>query len=480
MSIDGEPDAPGAPARLGQASNRPLPSGLLRSPAAKFFLTGAVTVLLIIPLFIVLGLTSDRAGRRDEVAQSVSREWGGPQMLFGPVLVVPYLATEPAPPSSDRPPTSVLRNLAILPETMQVDASAEVEERSVSIYDVPVFSSLVTATGKFGAVDPRIFGDNATTIFWDRAYIALGVSDLSGVEDAGLTVRGAKLAFEPGAAAEGSFIIGGSSQSPSGIHASLAETGPITGFDYALDLRVRGTGSLMVAPIGRQSEIAMKSNWAHPNFTVGMLPSERKLSDAGFDAKWRVPYLARTAPQTWTIERDGFARFGGDLLGVGFASPVDLYALVERALKYGIMFIGATFLTVFMLEVFSVRRIHIVQYCLVGLVLVMFFVLLLALSERIGFGLAYLAAAGATGAVVSAFVGTALESRTKAVLSAASLAVSFALLYAILRLEDLALLAGALVGFIVLSVILFATRRVDWSGVGNRVSSVGEARPGTV
>ena len=191
-----------------------------------------------------------------------------------------------------------------------------------------------------------------------------------------------------------------------------------------------------------------------------------------------MPYLARSTPQTWVIERDGFARLGGDLLGVGFATPLDLYALVERALKYGVMFIGVTFLTVFMLELFSAARIHVVQYCLVGLVLVMFFVLLLALAERIGFGPAYLIASFATGGVVSAFVGTALASLTRGLVAAAAFALTFGLLYAILRLEDLALLAGAVVGFVVLSLVLFATRRVDWSGLGSRHSALPQVQAG--
>ena len=245
-----------------------------------------------------------------------------------------------------------------------------------------------------------------------------------------------------------------------------ASPGPIAGFDYALDLRLRGTDSLRLAPVGRQSEVTMTSNWPHPNFAVGMLPSERTITADGFDATWRVPYLARPAPQSWTLERDGYYRFGGEMLGVGFVEPVDFYALVERSLKYGLMFIGVTFLTVFVLETLSPHRIHIVQYCLVGLVLVMFFVLLLAFSERIGFEAAYIVAAAATTVVVSAFIGLALKSRLRAAIAAASFAATFALLYAILRLEDLALLAGSVIGFVVLSGLLFATRKVDWSGIG--------------
>ena len=220
----------------------------------------------------------------------------------------------------------------------------------------------------------------------------------------------------------------------------------------------------------------MASDWPHPNFAIGMLPSERTVTPDGFTATWRVPYLARPAPQSWVLERDGYDRFGSEMVGAGFVEPVDFYALVERSLKYGLMFIGVTFLTVFVLETLSPHRIHIVQYCLVGLVLVMFFVLLLALSERIGFGAAYLVAAAATTLVVSGFVGTVLQSAVRAGIAAVAFAATFALLYAILRLEDLALLVGSVIGFVTLSGLLFATRRVDWSGV-SRVGS--PPAPGT-
>ena len=211
----------------------------------------------------------------------------------------------------------------------------------------------------------------------------------------------------------------------------------------------------------------MTSNWPHPNFAVGMLPSERTITADGFDATWRVPYLARPAPQSWTLERDGYYRFGGEMLGVGFVEPVDFYALVERSLKYGLMFIGVTFLTVFVLETLSPHRIHIVQYCLVGLVLVMFFVLLLAFSERIGFEAGLRRRGGGNHAWWSPpSSASRCRAELRAAIAAASFAGTFALLYAILRLEDLALLAGSVIGFVVLSGLLFATRKVDWSGMG--------------
>jgi inner membrane protein len=440
-----------------------------RSPAAKFFLTGLITVMLVVPLWVVMMLTSERQSRRDDVADQIGKEWGQPQSVYGPLLVVPYLARVPG--SEEGQTMIVRRHLVVLPETMTMEVSTETEQRSVSIFDIPVYSARAVVNGRFGAPEAALFGGDMTTVLWADAFVSVSIGDLTGIEDASFSLGGRVLSLEPGAARDGSYpmVGGGSASVGAGLHAAIGATGPIGALDYALDLRLRGSDSFRVAPVGRQSEVTMSGNWPHPSFAVGMLPSERSVEQAGFEATWRVPYLARPAPQSWTLERDGYYRFVGEMLGVGFIEPVDFYALVERSLKYGLMFIGVTFLVVFVLETLSPHRIHIVQYCLVGLVLVMFFVLLLALSERIGFGVAYLAAAGATTVVVASFIGLSLASPWRGAAAAVSLGATFALLYAILRLEDFALLAGSIVGFAVLSGLLFATRKVDWSGAGRDV-----------
>jgi inner membrane protein len=453
------------PERAGPWGNGRGTVGFWRSPATKFFLAGALTLALVIPLWMVLALTADRSSRRDEVVGSIGHEWGGAQSVGGPILVIPFLATVAAP--DDGRPTQHVRHLAVLPETLDIDSETEAERRSVAVYDVPVYLAKVAAKGRFAPVDAAAFGSDAGTIFWDRAYLAVGISDLSGVEEAALTAANAELAIDPRFAPDGAFVGSGSSAPGwTGVHARLSPDLARSGFVFALDLSLRGTASLKFTPLGRQSTVTGRSNWAHPNFAVGMLPSEREVSRDGFTATWRVPYLARTQSQISVLEDWGPSGLYSDAVGVGLVEPVDLYGLMERALKYGVMFIGVTFMTVFLLEVLSPRRIHIVQYCLVGLELLMFFVLLLALAERIGFGAAYASAAGATGLVVSAFVGVALESVRKAAIAAVSFAVTFGLLYAVLTLEDFALLAGAIVGFLALSAVLFATRKVDWSGTG--------------
>ncbi len=434
-------------------------SAVSESPAAKFFLAGLLTLGLTIPLLMVFVLTEDRSMRRDDVARTVSRDWGAAQTVAGPVLVIPYLARTGRDPDPGK-----RRYLAVLPDVLSVEADAEAETRSIAVYDVPVYAATVIATGRFDAVEAEAFGEDALSILWDSAYLAVVVSDLSGLEEAKLDVAGSPLEIRPRRAPESGPRT--SNVGTSGVHAPLPGGAAAGGFSFRLDLRLRGTDALRFAPVGRQSTVTIQSDWAHPNFTVGMLPSERSVSSEGFVATWRVPYLARSLPQISELQNRTWTRLNAELVGVGLVDPVDLYALVERALKYGVMFIGVTFLIVFVLEVFSAARIHIVQYCLVGLVLIMFFVLVLALAERIGFATAYLIASAVTAGVVAVFVGLALGSRLKALVTAALLSVSFALLYAILTLEDLALLAGAIVGFLAVSGVLFATRGINWSGTG--------------
>jgi inner membrane protein len=208
----------------------------------------------------------------------------------------------------------------------------------------------------------------------------------------------------------------------------------------------------------------MTSNWPHPSFSGAFLPLERSISSGGFTASWRVPHLARSVPQAWSLAAAGIDRFRPYQFGVQLYKPVDFYNLVTRAAKYGVLFLALAFMAVFVLELVSERRVHPVQYLFVGLAMVFFYVLLLSLAEQIGFAPAYLLAAATSGGMLSLYVGKVLESRPRGLAMLAIFAVLYGLLYLILSLEDYALLAGAILGFAALTAVMFATLRVDWSG----------------
>jgi len=442
------------------AAARPAPprGGVLRSPTAKFVFIALLSLLLIVPQLMVYALKDERAGRRDEVVATIARDWAGPQRLYGPVLLVPYTVATPTG-TRDGVATATVeaRTAVILPERFALAGRLAAETRRLSLYAVPVYGATATVTAHFGPVGPEYFPGDVRSVDRARAVLSVGISDLGGIETADLAVGGTTLPLESGVGVAGGAV---------GLHAALP-AGVLAGdggFDATLALRLKGSGAFQVAPVGRGSEVKLASNWPHPGFSGGALPSERSLAADGFEATWRVPHLARNVPQTWIAEVDGYDRFDGETVGVDLSTPLDLYALVDRALKYGLMFVGAVFGIVFVLEILSPRRIHIVQYALVGLVLVFFHVLLLAFAERIGFGPAYAVASLATGGVVTTFVGVQLGGAGRTAVAAGAFAALFALLYAILRLEDVALLAGAVTGFVLLTVVLFATRRVDWSG----------------
>lgn len=454
-TISMPPPAAPAPAR-----------GFLRSPALKFVLISLLTVALTVPLLLTWALTDEREARRDEVAATVAREWGGRQAVTGPVLAIPFMVERSV--VADGQPARLVREertAFFLPDTVTATASAATQVRRISIFETPVYAAETDLDARFGALDRKAFGPAVTGIGFDRAVILVGLGDLLGVEAADVQFDGTRLDVQPGPG----VAIG--DQGPVlhvavPVTATANGTGGVvaTGFRIQAKLRLKGTDSLSFAPVGRQSEITLSSDWPHPAFSEFTLPSEREVRPDGFSATWRVPFLARSVPQAWVFEEAGWNRFTDHQVGAGFRQPVDFYALVERALKYGLMFVAAVFGIVFVLEVLSSRRIHVVQYALVGLILIFFFVLLLALSEHVGFGIAYAAASGATTLVIAAFVGLALASGARMLVTAAGLGALFGLLYAILQLEDVALLAGAAVGFIGLSAALFATRRVDWSG----------------
>ena len=335
-----------------------------------------------------------------------------------------------------------------------------------------VYQGKLTLEGQYGPADLSLVEpETPASIRWQDAFIALGIQDVSGLKNnVQLQTGGQKIDFEPsaGLADEAGRV--------NGIHARLkplAVAGGLKGgapLPYKIELVLNGSSSLAFAPAGRETAVVLDSNWPHPSFT-GFLPVSRTMSGQGFSANWSVPYLARDVPQAWTGAPQAIVldRFVGKDLGVDLFVPVDFYALVERALKYGFLFVAAAFGGVFVLEVLSGRRVHPIQYIFVGIAIVIFYVLLLSLSEHIGFSAAYLAASLATGVMISAYVGMAMESLRRWLTMLGIFGVLFGLLYMILQLEDYALLAGSVAGFVLLTATMFATLRVNWSGDNEEV-----------
>jgi inner membrane protein len=442
---------------------------LTRSPAFKFFLIAFLVILLLVPMLLVASLVGEREGRARQVRADIARIWGGSQQLFGPLLVVPYTVRIVANEGERRSEQIAERRAVFTPEQLSITAEAATQVLHRGIYEAPVYTTKLRIAGRFSSPDIGDVVSDPQSVRWRDAILALGIDDVSGLKEvAVLKLDGqAEVPFLPSLGVPG--------VAASGIHAKLPAFGTAgqpggstPAFAFQLDLVLAGSLALEFAPAARETRLAMTSDWPDPSFSGAFLPTERSLSATGFTARWTVPHLARSVPQAWTLSDPGLDRFRPYYFGVQLFQPVGFYELVMRAVKYDVLFVGLAFMGVFVLELSSPRRVHAVQYLFVGMALTFFYVLLLSLAEHIGFAVAYMVAATLTGGMLAVYVARSLQSRTQGLLMAAVFAILYLLLYLILRLEDYALLAGALVGFLTLTIVMFATLHVDWSGTERR------------
>lgn len=442
-------------------------SRFTRSPGFKFFLVAGLILLLSIPLALVWFLVSEREARFRGVQQDIARTFGAEQQLIGPLLIVPYSVRITHVQNDKAVEDTIERYAVFLPDDFKAEGEAKSEIRRRSIYDVTLYTARLKLTGRFPSPDIRLVDPEAANIRWRDAFLSLALSDVSGLKEAAaLRIDGTRtIAFEPSAGLPGNVT--------SGLNARLfpidAAVNEAPGaFSFETELAFNGSSALTIAPIGRETQIALNSDWPHPSFTGAFLPDTREVSKSGFSASWQVPHLARSVPQAWRVDaaqpQNVHNALWATLSGVNFYVPIDYYDLVNRAAKYGLMFLAVAFFGVLILELTFGRRVHAVQYVFVGVAMILFYVLLLSLSEHIGFTLAYIAASGATGGMLSLYVGKALQSAAKGFIMFAIFLILYGLLYLILRLEDYALLAGAVAGFVMLTITMFATLRVNWSG----------------
>ena len=428
------------------------------SPGLKLLAVILLTVLMIVPLFAINLALSDREGRAAEAAGDIASGWGATQTIAGPVIFIPYDVDVQSVVDGKSVVTTNHDEAVVLPSQLSVKAKVDTTKRARGIFEVPVYTSNIDIGASFGpAAFAGLFPDNAR-VDWKNAYTVVLVNDPRGLSgNVALRVNNRDVPFQPG--------IGTMSKNANGMHAPLGLSGAPNELTLSTHIGLRGSQELSVAPLGQQTTAAIHSGWPDPSFFGNFLPADRRVSPKGFDATWSVPYLARGYAQSFRSAADAMPLLTSSLFGVKFYQPVGFYQLVERSLKYAILFVGLSLLVFFVTELMSAQRLHVMQYTLIAAAQVLFYLLLLSFAEHIGFGYSYLAAAAATVLLTAAYALSVFASRKVAAVLCVLLGTLYGLLYVILRQEDDALLIGAVLLFAALAATMYATRRMDWSRV---------------
>lgn len=416
--------------------------------SSKLLIIGALALLLLIPAAMVRGLIDEREERKATVTQEIGSKWGREQTVIGPVIRIPYLERIR---NAEGHETINRRDFYLLPEQLAIEAAVDPSRRSRGIYEAVVYTAQIRMQGKFNLAPLKQSGVADTDILFEEASILLGMTDLKGVRDQIVaTVNGQALEMSPG-------FQGGVVASSVGAPLGNLRAVPDLSFDFALDLN--GNGQLRFVPVGKVTKVTMSSPWSAPSFTGSFLPAERTIAASGFTADWKVLHFNRDLPQLWS---GGILDLEKYAFGVGFIIPADLYQQANRTAKYAILFIGFTFSAFFIAEVLTRQKVHPVQYLLIGVALVLFYVLLISISEHLSFAAAYLLATLATIALIASYAASVLNSRRLGGIVAAILAGLYGYMYVLLNLEDYSLLMGGLGLFAVLAAIMYLTRRIDW------------------
>lgn len=433
---------------------------------------GFLVLILLIPTSMIESLIREREYRRGDVIREVSSKWGDSQTLTGPVLSIPYYTYHKYYDSKNKMDKfSKTKHYAhFLPENLNVNGDLIPEIRKRSIYKVILYNAQLNFNGTFTSPNFKALGVDENHVIWDDAFISLGIPDMKGIRDnINLNWNKEVYAFNPGI--ETNEVIGSGvstkvklleekeikSLEEGGIEDTLKKSYP-----FSFDLNINGSSFLNFIPIGKESNINLASTWAHPSFSGASLPDNHNITKDGFTAHWKELHLNRNYPQQWLGDAHNV---NGSSFGVDLLLAVDEYQKSTRSAKYAIMFISFTFLIFFFIEIRNKKRIHPIQFILVGLALTIFYALLLSLSEHIHFNNAYLIASSAIIVMIGAYSITIFKSGKLTALMAGVLTLLYGFIYTILQLEDYALLMGSIGLFIVLAVIMYLSRKIDWYAI---------------
>lgn len=445
---------------------------LAHSALAKALTLLVLVLLAALPLGTVGSLVEERGASRQQAVEELASTYARAQTLAAPFIVFPYVErwTEEKPAEGDKTKTVARSKRAqhvVFAETAMLDGTLAPQQRHRGIFSVTFYDLKATWKGRFAKFDASSLPhtERNSTIEPLPPFLALPVTDVRGLQGRpGLVLGGASSAWQA--------RIPAFEQAPlAGIHSPLSaatlkawqDQGTL---DFAVDFTLVGQERLAVIPLADDNQAHLASTWPHPAFGGKFLATRREVGAGGFDAQWAVSSLASSARTQFLQAQRGGQAEPPDTFGVTLLEPLNVYSLTNRAVKYGLLFVALTLLAAYMFELFKDLRLHPIQYGLVALAITVFFLLLLALSEKLPFAAAYAIGAVASSALLTVYFGAVLRGWRRGASLGGYVALLYAALYGLLSSEDSALLLGSVLLFALLALFMLGTRRVDWYALG--------------
>ncbi len=452
------------------------------STTIKVAIVGILTLFLLIPLGMIRSLIYERMDTKRSAVSEITSKWSGEQILTGPCIVIPYVQEL----NQKEKQVLVRKNLLVLPEELNVVAEAKAEKRKRAIYDVTVYRSDIVFSGKFNMSELAKTGIKLEQMYLDEARVIMGISDLKGIREGVVLQFGDnQLNFESGIPVDNLYSESTPpmdmyymervkpTTSPSvstgifgaGLNVKL-DSIALTGvkqeaIPFTVTLHLNGSEGFYITPIGKTTTAQLKSDWATPSFGGGFLPESHDVTKEGFKAQWKVIDLNRSFGQTVNAENEtAINQMASSVFGVKFIQSVDQYQQNIRSVKYAILIILLTFVIVFFVEILKGQLVNPFQYLLVGLALVLFYSLLLSLSEIWGFNLAYFIAAIMTTALIILHMSSILQNRKQGMFIGALLAFLYLFVFILIQMESYALLVGSIGLFCILAVIMYYSKKL--------------------
>ncbi|WP_300669859.1 cell envelope integrity protein CreD [Desulfoluna sp.] len=420
------------------------------SATVKVISIGVLVLVLLIPMSMISSLMREREYRRDDVVREINAKWGNSQTLTGPFFTVPYKSFYRD--KDDERLKYTLRYLHFLPEKVTIHGRLAPQIRYRSLYEAVLYTAEMEINGDFelpvlaqSNIDPQ-------HVLWEKAVFSMGLTDMRGIQDK-ITVTFGDREYKASPGLNTTDI------AASGVKCAIPLSPGMDGTHFSLRIKLNGSEEIHFIPVGETTQVTLASSWPSPSFNGAFLPAEREVTGEGFTAGWTVLHLNRNFPQFWAGNQ---YKVGDAAFGLKLLITADIYQKSMRLSKYAVMFIVFTFSAFFFSEILTKKRVHPIQYLLIGLAVLLFYVLLLSLSEHLTFDLAYLLSASAVTVLITGYSRGILRNNQFSLTVFGILAILYAYLYIVLQLEDYALIMGSVGLFLALTGVMYMSRQIDW------------------